>query len=629
MTTKSGFFKLPALLSEIKGPDDVKQLPSDKLADLCDEIRHTLIHSLSLTGGHLGPNLGVVELSVALHRVFDTPTDKFLFDVSHQGYVHKMLTGRADSIHTIRTPGGLNGFLLRTESEHDCYGAGHAGTALSAALGMASARDLKGDDNHVVAVAGDAAFTCGPTLEALNNVAESTKKLIVVLNDNEWSIDKNVGALAKYFNALQTHQTYAAVREKASEFVSKVGGETVRKFAHKVERNTKNLILPNVIFEKFGLRYYGPIDGHNLPLLIRTFKHLKEKNEPVILHIITEKGRGYEPALENPGKFHGLGTYKIEDGSTASGNFPTYSEIFGKSVTNFAKKDPKITAITAAMPGGTKLDIFKKEIPERYFDVGIAEEHGALFACGHASQGLKPFFAVYSTFMQRAIDMIMHDMALQNLPVRLCMDRAGLSGDDGPTHHGLFDIGYLRAVPNIIHMQPINEDEFVDMLWTMASYEDGPTAIRYPRGTGIGATVKETPKLLEIGKGEVLQDGQDIVIICLGHMYEIAMETKKKLESLGHSVAFINPRFIKPLDAQLIIEYATKCKVVLTLEDHVLKNGFGASVIELLNDSKVDTPVERIGWPDEFIDHGKEAQLREKHNLTSDHGVQITSKHLN
>ena len=629
MTTKSGFFKLPALLSEIKGPDDVKQLPSDKLADLCDEIRHTLIHSLSLTGGHLGPNLGVVELSVALHRVFDTPTDKFLFDVSHQGYVHKMLTGRADSIHTIRTPGGLNGFLLRTESEHDCYGAGHAGTALSAALGMASARDLKGDDNHVVAVAGDAAFTCGPTLEALNNVAESTKKLIVVLNDNEWSIDKNVGALAKYFNALQTHQTYAAVREKASEFVSKVGGETVRKFAHKVERNTKNLILPNVIFEKFGLRYYGPIDGHNLPLLIRTFKHLKEKNEPVILHIITEKGRGYEPALENPGKFHGLGTYKIEDGSTASGNFPTYSEIFGKSVTNFAKKDPKITAITAAMPGGTKLEIFKKEIPERYFDVGIAEEHGALFACGHASQGLKPFFAVYSTFMQRAIDMIMHDMALQNLPVRLCMDRAGLSGDDGPTHHGLFDIGYLRAVPNIIHMQPINEDEFVDMLWTMASYEDGPTAIRYPRGTGIGATVKETPKLLEIGKGEVLQDGQDIAIICLGHMYEIAVETKKKLEALGHSVAFINPRFIKPLDAQLIIEYATKCKVVLTLEDHVLKNGFGASVIELLNDSKVDTPVKRIGWPDEFIDHGKEAQLREKHNLTSDHGVQITSKHLN
>ena len=420
MTTKSGSFELPELLSQIKGPEDVKALPDDKLDDLCEEIRHTLIHSLSRTGGHLGPNLGVVELTVALHRVFDSPEDKFLFDVSHQGYVHKMLTGRADTIHTIRTPGGLNGFLLRTESEHDCYGAGHAGTALSAALGMASARDLKEENNHVVAVAGDAAFTCGPTLEAMNNIEETTKKFIVVLNDNEWSIDRNVGAMAKYFNALQTHPTFSSVRHKAAEFVGKIGGETVRKFAHKVERNTKNLILPNVLFEKFGLRYYGPIDGHDLPLLIKTFEHLKTQDEPVILHIITEKGRGYEPALANPGKFHGLGTYKVEDGSTTAAGTPTYSELFGRAITDFAKKDKSITAITAAMPGGTKLEIFKEEIPERYFDVGIAEEHAALFACGHATQGLKPFLAIYSTFMQRAIDMIMHDMALQNLPVRMC-----------------------------------------------------------------------------------------------------------------------------------------------------------------------------------------------------------------
>ncbi len=628
MTTKSGSSNLPELLSQIKGPEDVKALPEEKLPELCEEIRHTLIHSLSRTGGHLGPNLGVVELTVAMHRVFETPEDKFLFDVSHQGYVHKMLTGRADTIHTIRTPGGLNGFLLRTESEHDCYGAGHAGTAFSAALGMASARDLKGGDNHVVAVAGDAAFTCGATLEAMNNVADTTDRLIVVLNDNEWSIDRNVGALAKYFNALQTHPTYASVREKASEFVGKIGGETVRKFAHKVERNAKNLLLPNVIFEKFGLHYYGPIDGHDLPLLISTFEHLKTKNEPVILHIITEKGRGYEPALANPGKFHGLGTYKIEDGSTAAGSTPTYSEIFGRTVTDFAKKDPAITAITAAMPGGTKLEVFKKELPERYFDVGIAEEHGALFACGHATQGLKPFFAVYSTFMQRAIDMIMHDMALQNLPVRLCMDRAGLSGDDGPTHHGLFDIAYLRGIPGIIHMQPKDEDEFVDMLWTMANYEEGPSAIRYPRGAGIGATPKEQPALLEIGKGEVLQDGDDIAIISLGHMYAVALETKEQLEALGHSVALINPRFIKPLDAELIRSYAEKCKVVVTMEDHVLSNGFGASVIELLSDSSIKTPVERIGWPDEFIDHGKEDQLRQQHGMTAENAVQLASRHL-
>lgn len=628
MTTKSGSFELPELLGKIHSPKDVKALPADQLEHLCEEIRHTLIHSLSKTGGHLGPNLGVVELTTALHRVFDSPDDKFLFDVSHQGYVHKMLTGRAQKINTIRTPGGLNGFLLRTESEHDCYGAGHAGTALSAALGMASARDLKGDDNHIVAVAGDAAFTCGPTLEALNNIAETTKKFIVVLNDNEWSIDRNVGAIAKYFNALQTHSTFSSVRHKAAEFVEKIGGKGVRNLAHKIERNAKNLILPNVLFEKFGLRYYGPIDGHDLPLLIRTFEYLKQQEEPVILHIITEKGRGYEPALANPGKFHGLGTYKIEDGSTAATDNPTYSELFGRTITDFAKEDQSITAITAAMPGGTKLEIFKEEISERYFDVGIAEEHAALFACGHATQGLRPFLAIYSTFMQRAIDMIIHDMALQNLPVRMCMDRGGLSGDDGPTHHGLFDIAYLRGIPNIIHMQPKDEDEFVDMLWTMANYDDGPTAIRYPRGAGIGAKPKEKPVILEIGKGELLQDGKDIALISLGHMYETALDTVAMLEDKGYSVALINPRFIKPLDAELILDYARKCRVVLTMEDHVLHNGFGASIIELLSDESVSTPVERIGWPDTFVDHGKVEQLREQHGLTAQNAVSLALRHL-
>jgi len=616
------------LLSTIHSPDDVKKLADEDLAKLAEEIRETLISSLSKTGGHLGPNLGVVELSVALHRVFSTPEDKFVFDVSHQGYVHKMLTGRADKIHTIRTYKGLNGFLLRSESEHDSYGAGHAGTALSAALGMAAARDLAGGDNHVVAVAGDAAFTCGPTLEALNNIAETTKKFIVVLNDNEWSIDKNVGAIARYFNALQTHHTYAVVRRQAAEFVEKIAGKAARTLAHRVEEGAKNLLFQNVLFEKFGMRYFGPIDGHDLPLLVRTFEHLKTLHEPVVLHIITEKGRGYQPALDNPGKFHGLGTYKIEDGSTDATATPTCSDIFGRAVTDFAKKDPKIVAITAAMPGGTKLEIFKKELPDRYFDVGIAEEHAALFACGLATEGFRPFLAIYSTFMQRAYDMIVHDMALQGLPVRLCMDRGGLSGDDGPTHHGLFDIGYLRHIPGIIHMQPKDEDEFVDMLHTMAQYDDGPSAIRYPRGVIKGTPVKATPVLLEIGKAEVVADGTDVALIGLGTMFEMAERTKLQLEEKGLSVALINPRFIKPLDGLVLQEYGRKCKVVCTFEDHVLFNGFGAAVIENLHDAGIHTPVERIGWPDAFVEHGKPETLRELHGLTAENATGKVLSHF-
>lgn len=615
------------LLDTIQGPDDLKKIEPDKLSALAAEIREKLITSLSNTGGHLGPNLGVVELTIAMHWVFDTPADKFLFDVSHQGYVHKMLTGRAKKIGSIRQHEGLNGFLLRTESEHDCYGAGHAGTALSAALGMASARDLQGKNNHVVAVAGDAAFTCGLTLEALNNIAEATKRCIVILNDNEWSIDKNVGALAKYFNTLQSHPAYNDIRAKAASLVEKVAGPSARKFAHKIERNAKNMIVPNVLFEKFGMRYYGPIDGHDLPSLIKSFEYLKEQDEPVILHIITEKGRGYQPALDKPGKFHGLGPYNVEDGSTTSGA-PTFSELFGRALTDFAKEDQSITAITAAMPGGTKLETFKAEIPERYFDVGIAEEHAALFACGHATQGLKPFLAIYSTFMQRAYDMIIHDMALQNLPVRLCMDRGGLSGDDGPTHHGLFDIGYLRHVPGLVHMQPKDEDEFIDMLWTMAKYEDGPIAIRYPRGNGPGVSIKDKPELLTIGEAEVLQQGTDVCLIPLGTMMEIALETKEQLEGKGYSVTLINPRWIKPLDARTITKLSANSKVVCTFEDHVLYNGFGLSIIELLHDEIIATPVERIGWPDKFIEHGKPEILRAKHGMTSEAAIAKILPHL-
>ena len=626
------FFEFPEIptvdLPKVDNGDDLKKLPLEDLPKLAENVRRTLINSLSKTGGHLGPNLGVVELSIALHRIFSTPEDKFVFDVSHQAYVHKMLTGRWDQIHTIRQYEGLNGFMLRTESDHDCYGAGHAGTAVSAALGMAAARDLKKSDEHVVAVAGDAAFTCGPTFEALNNIAETTKKFILVLNDNEWSIDRNVGAIAKYFHALQTSATYSHIHDKAAEFVEKIAGKSARTMAHRVERSAKNLLFPNVLFEKFGMRYYGPIDGHDLDLLVKTFEFLKEQEEPVILHIITEKGRGYEPAKANPMKFHGLGPYKSETGETSNSGNPTYSQLYGQTIGKYAMDDEKIVAVTAAMPNGTGLVEFQKIIPKRYYDVGIAEEHAALFACGQAVQGLKPFLTIYSTFFQRAYDMAVHDIGIQNLPIRLCMDRAGLSGDDGPTHHGLFDIGYMRHVPNWIFMQAKDENEFADMLWTMANYDDGPCAIRYPRGEGTGAKPKNEPELLEIGKAEVVSKGTDIALFGLGNLFELAEKTRDCLEEKGYSVSLINPRWIKPLDTACIEQFAKVCPVVLTFEDHVLHNGFGAAIIEHLNDAGIDTPVERIGWPDEFVEHGKVDILRRKHGVTVENAVEKALKHL-
>lgn len=616
MTSSDSPNNLPELLAEIHSPEDLKKLSLDKLPVLAGEIRQTLIDSLSKTGGHLGPNLGVVELTIAMHYVFHTPYDKILFDVSHQAYVHKLLTGRAPKINTIRQFGGLNGFMLRTESEHDAYGAGHAGTALSAALGLASVRDLRQTDENIIAVAGDGAFTCGPTLEALNNIAETTKKLIVVLNDNEWSIDKNVGALASYFNALQTSDAYGWVRQKAVDFAAHLAGNKGKKLAQKVETTAKGILFPSLLFDKFGLRYFGPLDGHNIPLLIRTFEHIKTLNEPVLLHIITEKGKGYAPALEDPMKFHGLGEYDVQDGSTPRVDKPTYSEVFARSITQFAEKDDSITAITAAMPGGTKLDLFKKRFPQRYYDVGIAEEHAAIFACGQAAMGLRPYLAIYSTFMQRAVDMIFHDAALQSLPVRFCMDRAGLSGDDGPTHHGLFDIGMLRHIPNLVFLQPKDENELVNMLWTMNHIDDKPSIIRYPRGTGNGKPLPTTPELLPIGKAEIIQDGHDIAFFALGGLFSLAEDVKTLLEEQGLSIALINPRFIKPLDEACIEKYARQCRHLVTFEDHVITNGFGSAVLETLNTLHLSTPLTRIGWVDEFIEHGTLELLREKHGLT-------------
>ena len=610
--------KTKPLLDGIRSPADIKALREQDLPQLAQEVRDRLIAALSQTGGHLGPNLGVVELTIAMHRVFETPKDKFIFDVSHQGYVHKMLTGRLDRIDTMRQYQGLNGFLLRTESDHDCYGAGHAGTALSAALGMAVGRDLRGTNEDVVVVAGDAAFTCGISYEALNNVKAQTKRLIVVLNDNEWSIAKNVGAIAHYLNSIATSPTFTHLHDKARKFVEMVAGKSVAEFAHKVEEGVKGLLVPSVFFEEFGLRYYGPIDGHDIPLLTRTFEFLKTQDEPVLLHILTKKGKGYEPAIQQPDKFHGLGKYKLETGETAPTSTPTYSEVLGKTLSKFADTNRKVVAITAAMPSGTGLAHFEKAHPDRYYDVGIAEEHAALFACGLAAQGLQPFLTIYSTFFQRAYDMAVHDMAIQKLNVRLCMDRAGLSGDDGPTHHGLFDIGYLRHIPNWVHMQPKDEDEFADMLWTMANYNEGPIAVRYPRGPGTGAKPKAEPKLLEIGKAEVVQHGREVAIFGLGNMFEVAQEAARKLEEKGISVALINPRWIKPMDTGTLEFFARSVEVLCTMEDHVLHNGFGCAVMEHLYSQGIHTPMVRIGWPDEFIEHGTIPILRQKHGLTAD-----------
>lgn len=608
--------ELSPLLSAINGPQDVKDLPKEKIPELAQEIRNLLITTLSENGGHLAPNLGVVELSIALHRVFSTPRDKILFDVSHQSYIHKLLTGRAERFHTIRTFGGLSGFTKRSESPHDAFGAGHAGTALSAGLGMAAARDLAGDDYHVVAVVGDGSFTCGTTLEGLNNIATTTKRFILILNDNEWSIDKNVGALSQYFSSLQETDTYERLRNRTKALIEKLAGAKTRQQVSKLVHATHSIITPLSFFQELGLTYYGPVDGHDTVRMEKLLRIVARQNEPAIVHIITEKGRGYAPAANNPTKFHGIGQYKVADGSTNKGNVITYSEAFGQSLTAMAADDPSITAITAAMPSGTKLDIFRKSFPRRFYDVGIAEEHAALFACGLATQGFKPYLAVYSTFMQRCVDMMMHDAALQNLPVRFCMDRAGLSPDDGPTHHGLFDIAMMRAIPGLIMMQPKDEAELAQMLATMNNINDCPSAIRYPRGTAVGVPMPEKASPLPVGKAEVIAEGSDITLLALGNMNETAAAVREQLAEKGISCAHVNARFITPLDAETILRQAGRTKLIVTLEDHVVTGGFGSAVIELLNTHRATVPVLRIGWPPCFIEHGKESELRAKHNLT-------------
>ncbi len=605
------------VLGTVHSPADLKCMNLAQMTDLAAEIRELLIQTLSKTGGHLGPNLGVVELTLALHTVFNTPQDKLLFDVSHQAYIHKILTGRLDRFETIRQPGGLNGFMQRSESEHDAFGAGHAGTALSAALGMAVARDLAGGAEHIIAVAGDAAFTNGISFEALNNIAEQTKRMIVVLNDNEWSIDRNVGAVARYFHKIVTNEHYKNLHDSAHRIVKRLGGKTAVEVARRAEEAAKSMLWPSILFEEFGLQYFGPIDGHNLPLLIESFHFLKAENRPVLLHVLTQKGRGFQPALDGQKKFHGLGPYDPETGQTKPAGQLTYSESFANTLVELANRDPRIVAITAAMPSGTGLDLFRPHHPTRYFDVGIAEEHAVVFAAGMATRGFRPVCAIYSTFLQRAFDPIVHDVALQKLPVLFCMDRAGLSGDDGPTHHGLFDIAYLRSVPDLVLMAPADEDQLADMMKTALDLP-GPSAIRYPRGAVAGVVRKTEPRAIPLGKAEVLQDGSDVAILGLGPMIELAKDLAAKLEREGYSVAIVNPRFVKPLDTEMLESYARRVAAFVTFEDHVKMGGFGSATVEALNEMGFAVPVVRIGWPDRFIEHGKVENLRVKYGLSAD-----------
>ena len=612
-----------SILATIRGPADVKALAPEQLPLLAQEIRERLVAVTAKNGGHVGPNLGVVELSIALHRVFGTPQDKFVFDVAHQGYVHKLLTGRNGAdFDGIRTTGGLSGFLNREESLHDIFGAGHAGTALSAAVGLANARDRLAEDSHVVALIGDAALTCGVTMEALNNAAKSTKRLVIVLNDNEWSIDRNVGAVADILSRLIVTRSYNDSQRGLKRLLGKTRvGTRILGFGRSFKRHVKNWFTrSSSLFEQYGVRYVGPIDGHDLGALERYLRFCKDSDGPILLHVRTEKGRGLGAALKNPEKFHGTGAFDPETGDSLASGAPgapkAWQDVFGALLVREAKADSRVVGITAAMPSGTGLNQLKQQLPAQYHDVGIAEEHAALFAAGIAARDLRPVCAIYSTFMQRAYDMVIHDVCLQRLPVTFCMDRAGVSPSDGPTHHGLFDIAYLRCVPNVTLMQPKDEDEFADMLHT-ALKSGAPMFIRYPSGAAAGKAVKAQPALIPLGQAEVLRAGADVQFWALGTMVPEAEALAEKLAAAtGLSVGVVNARFAKPLDATLLVNQAKIAKLIVTFEDGAVTGGFGTGVLETLAEHGVATPVLRLGWPDRFVGHATDVRtLRAAHGL--------------
>ncbi len=606
-----------SLLNNINYPKDIKKLTTDELYQLADEIRNFLILSVSKTGGHLAPNLGVIELTIALHKVFNMPEDKIIWDVGHQSYVHKILTGRKDRFNTLRKYKGLSGFPRPNESEYDCFSTGHSSTSVSAALGFAKARDIKGEKNSVVAVIGDGALTGGMAFEALNHAGNTNTNMIVVLNDNEMSISPNVGSLSGYLARIRTQPTYINLRDDIEEIVKKIPavGNNLYKLAERLKESLKYLVVKGMLFEELGFTYLGPIDGHDIKEVSNVLTRAKKISGPVLVHVITKKGKGYYFAERKPDKFHGIGPFTIETGE-ASKSKQTYSSAFGEEMINACMDRKDIVAITAAMPDGTGLSEFSKTFPERFFDVGIAEQHAVGFAAGLASSGLRPVFAVYSTFLQRAYDQVIHDVCIQNLPVIFCIDRAGIVGEDGETHQGVFDISYLRTVPNMILMAPKSICEFRKMLKWGFENKENPIAIRYPRGGDCDIEFDEKDNI-ELGKWEVIKKGKKIAIIAVGKMVQNAYKAVEELEKLGIDVTLINAKFIKPLDKNMI-KYVYECHdIVFTIEDNVIGGGFGEFVLEYVNSIDSYKKTILMGYNDKFIHHGSVSELYKEFELDS------------
>ena len=597
---------MPGILERVKCSEDLKKLTIKEMNVLAAEIRELLITSVSRCGGHLAPNLGVVELSIALHYVFNTAQDRVIWDVGHQSYVHKILTGRKDLMSTLRQYGGLSGFPKSEESIHDAFNTGHSSTSISAALGMAVARDLQEEDYSVVAVIGDGALTGGMAFEALNHAGIEGRDLIVVLNDNEMSISKNVGAMSGYLNRLRTDPSYSRTKEEIEHHLMRIPGigPNIARAAGKFKDLIKYLMVPGIWFEELGFTYIGPVNGHDLDELLPVLKNARRMKGPIFIHVITEKGRGYEPARQDPGTFHGVGPFDISTGKTFKKAIKTYTEIFGEYMVERARTDSKLVTITAAMANGTGLSEFACCYPERFFDTGICEQHAVTLAAGMAKAGLRPVVAIYSTFLQRSYDQIIHDVALQRLPVIFAIDRAGLVGEDGPTHHGVFDLAYLRSIPELTLMAPSNENELLDMLHTAFTI-NGPVAIRYPRGAGEGVEISRTRQLLPVGEAHLMKKGQDLAIMAIGRGVSIACQVARLLEQKGISTLLVDARFVKPLDISMITDIGAKYQRLVTIEDNCIKGGFGSAVLEALAETKQQLDVLRIGIPDEFIEHGK------------------------
>lgn len=607
------------LLEYINKPEQLHTLNIDQLEQLAGELREYIIKTVSQTGGHLAPSLGAVELTLALYSTFHLPVDKVVWDVGHQAYAHKILTGRREQFKKLRQKGGITGFPCRKESAYDAFGVGHASTSISGALGMAAARDILGRGEHIIAVIGDGAMTGGEAFEALNHAGDLKKNLIVVLNDNGMSIDCNVGAMSEYLSKIRVAPQYRQVKEDLKGFLRSIPhiGDTVVKTAEYLKDGMRAVLVPGEIFEEMGFVYVGPIDGHNISAMKDVFERVRLIDGPVLVHVHTKKGKGYLPAELQPDKFHGVGKFDIPSGKVikASGKPPTYTSVFSDAIVTLAEKNTSIAAITAAMPEGTGLKRFSELYPERYFDVGIAEEHAVTLAAGMATAGIHPVVAIYSSFAQRSYDQLMHDVCLQNLPVTLCLDRAGLVGADGATHHGAFDLSYLRTMPGMVIMAPKDENELRNMLYTAVNYE-GPAAVRYPRGEGIGVPLDEDFTELEIGRAEIVRDGGSIAILAVGTMVSAACKTAELLLKRGINCTVVNMRFIKPLDKECILQMADKMEAIVTMEENVLNGGFGSAVVELLADEGRSIQVLRFGIPDEFIEQGTQSELREQCGLT-------------